>query len=227
MPPLDVVIVAGGTGLRYGARKQFLDLGGIPVLRRSAECFERCLPCDRIVVAVPPEDVERASGILQGMAVELIVTPGGATRRESVYNALRHCRPGGTVVVHDGVRPLVAPELARRVVSGLEGCHGCIPALPLTDTVKEAREGFVARTVPRAGLVCVQTPQAFVTDALVEAHQKAHRHKKAAYTDDSSLLEEAGMRVRIVDGDPLNIKITYPADLALAEAILRCRAGSV
>jgi 2-C-methyl-D-erythritol 4-phosphate cytidylyltransferase len=225
MPPLDVIIVAGGAGSRFGARKQFARLAGVPIVRRAASCFEPVPDVTRIIVVVPAEDMDMAETLFEDAAKEVIVAPGGATRQESVLSGLRHANPSGTVLVHDGARPLAPAELIHRVIAGLEGAEGCIPCLSLTDTLKEVRGGFVARTVPRDSLFCAQTPQAFLTDALAEAHLKAAARGDASRTDDSALMEDAGMRVRVVEGDPLNVKITRPEDLVLAEAVLRCRTG--
>ena len=130
------------------------------------------------------------------------------------------------VLIHDGVRPFVSPELIDRVIDGLEGADGCIPGLALTDTIKETRDGFVVKTVPRDSLFQVQTPQAFVTATIRQEHMNAALTGSGRFTDDSSLLEEAGLSVRIVNGDPYNIKITFPEDIPMAEAILRCLSGS-
>jgi 2-C-methyl-D-erythritol 4-phosphate cytidylyltransferase len=99
---------------------------------------------------------------------------------------------------------------------------GCIPGLALTDTVKEARDGFVVKTIPRGAVYQVQTPQAFVTRTILQEHGKAAEAGSGLFTDDSSLLEAAGRAVRVVRGDPFNIKITFQEDIPMAEAILRC-----
>ena len=223
---LDALIVAGGSGRRFGRKKQFLDLTGIPVLKRAVSCFETHARVTRVIVVVPEEDIPEAEDLLAGSPRDLIVTRGGRTRQESVRNGLTVARESRVVLIHDGVRPFVSPELIDRVIDGLEGADGCIPGLALTDTVKESRDGVVVKTVPRDGLFQVQTPQAFVTSVIREEHMKAARTGRDLFTDDSSLLETAGLTVRIVDGDPYNIKITYPEDIPMAEAILRCLSGS-
>lgn len=224
MHPLDAIIVAGGRGHRFGAKKQFLELAGRPVLVHAARCFIEHPLVAAIVVVVPEEDVEAARSLFDGCPKKLTVVAGGGTRRESVYRGLAHGAGGGAVLIHDGVRPFPSFDLVERVVLGLEGAHGCIPGLRVSDTLKETVDGVVTRTVPREGLFTVQTPQAFITHAILEAHERA-KAQNLTVTDDSGLMEAMGYRVRVVEGDPLNIKITYPPDIKLAEAILACRTG--
>lgn len=220
---LSVVIVAGGSGARFGLKKQFIELAGVPVLKRAVEGFDARESVDRIVVVVPEDDLLPAREMLSGMTKDLVVTKGGKTRQESVFNGLKLARESAVVLIHDGVRPLVSPDLVDRVIDGLEGVSGCIPALEVTDTLKEVREGMVVRTIPRGGLYQVQTPQAFLTTALIAAHEQAMRTGPPDLTDDSAILEASGGTVRIVEGDPLNVKITFRNDILLTEAILACR----
>lgn len=219
---LDALIVAGGSGRRFGRKKQFLELAGIPVLKRAAACFETHPRVTRIIVVVPDEDVPEAQQLMAGCPKELVVTGGGKTRQDSVRKGLALVGDGPAVLIHDGVRPFVRPELIDRVIAGLEGADGCIPGLALTDTVKEARDGFVVKTIPRGVVYQVQTPQAFVTRTILQEHGKAAGAGSGLFTDDSSLLEAAGLAVRVVRGDPFNIKITFQEDIPMAEAILRC-----
>ncbi len=222
MPP-DALIVAGGTGSRFGRKKQFLEILGTPVLKRTVKCFEDHGGFARIVVVVPGEDIPEAQRILAGSAVELIITRGGETRQKSVRNGLDKVKDGETVLIHDGVRPFVTRELIDRVITGLSGADGCIPALRVSDTLKEVKDGLVLRTIPRNHICTVQTPQAFVTATILEEHLRALRRGDSTHTDDSLLLEAAGKTVRVVPGDPLNLKITFPEDLPMAEAIAGCR----
>jgi len=220
----SAVIVAGGSGERFGRKKQFLDLLGIPIIKRTVSCFDRHPAVERIVVVVPEADIPEARRILNGVSKELVVTNGGQKRQESVMNGLRCAHDSQAVLIHDGVRPFITQDLIDRVTGGLKGVDGCIPALEVTDTLKEVRQGMVVRTIPRKGLFQVQTPQAFVAHTLINAHENAA--EGAVFTDDSSLLEAHGKTVRIVEGDPYNMKITFREDMMLAEAILKCRTGS-
>ena len=208
--------------VRFGLKKQFLHLLGIPVLKRSVSCFDATTTIDRLVVVVPEEDISHTRQMLADMGKELVITKGGRTRQESVMIGLQCAHESHAVLIHDGVRPLVSSSLIDRVIGGLEGVDGCIPALEVTDTLKKAHNGMVVETMPRGSFYRVQTPQAFVTKTLLEAHERAG---SLQFTDDSALLEAAGKRVRIVEGDPLNVKITFKDDIIMAEAILRCRTG--
>jgi 2-C-methyl-D-erythritol 4-phosphate cytidylyltransferase len=158
--------------------------------------------CDRVVVAVPPDRAEPPD-----------LVPGGATRSESVRNALDAAPEASVVVVHDAARPLVTVELVRRCLDALEGCDGVIAAIPVTDTVKVVEDGSVIRTPDRGRLWAAQTPQVFRADVL-------RRASGAEATDDASLVEALGGRVRVVEGAPENFKVTTPLDVRVAEMLL-------
>ncbi len=208
------IVAAGGSGERLGADlpKAFVALGGRPLYEWSASvpCGGAC---DRVVVAAPPE----ASG-LRPQASGFVA--GGASRSASVRNALREASDASVVVVHDAARPFVTADLVERCIAGLDGVDGAIAAAPVTDTVKEAdASGRVLRTLDRSVLWAVQTPQVFRADMLRRALD-VDDSVLAAATDDASLVEAAGGTVRVVESSPENFKITGPADLARAEALL-------
>lgn len=223
----SAVIVAGGSGTRFGRKKQFLDLCGVPLIRRTVDVFASHEAVDTIIVAVPPEDMDLTRRLLEGTASPVRVVQGGRTRQESVYNGLLNIEGAGTVLVHDAVRPLVTEELISRVLEGLGEGDACIPVLSVSNTLKEVREGVVVRTVPRSDLYEVQTPQAFPALKILKAHTLARQRGILDATDDSAVIEQAGGMVRVVEGDPFNIKITVAKDLEIAEAMLTCRTGSV
>ncbi|HON38213.1 MAG TPA: 2-C-methyl-D-erythritol 4-phosphate cytidylyltransferase [Desulfomonilia bacterium] len=223
----SAVIVAGGSGTRFGRKKQFLDLCGVPLIRRTVDVFASHEAVDTIIVAVPPEDIDLTRQILEGAASPVRVVQGGRTRQESVYNGLLNIAGAGTVLVHDAVRPLVTGDLISRVLEGLGEGDACIPVLAVSNTLKEVREGVVVRTVPRSDLYEVQTPQAFPVLKILKAHTLARQRGILDATDDSAVIEQAGGVVRVVEGDPFNIKITVAKDLEIAEAMLTCRTGSV
>lgn len=220
------VIVAGGRGVRFGEegpRKQFRELAGVPVAARACRPFLDVAEVETVVLVVPPDVAAEPPGWVRRL--EVTVTAGGAERRESVARGLAEL-PGsvGTVLVHDGVRPLVTVDLVSRVLSAAAG-SGAIPVLPLRDTVKEVREdGWVVRTLDRSRLRRVQTPQGFPLGELRRAHREARTDVPA--TDDASLCEAAGLEVRTVAGDPENLKVTTPEDLARAAWILERRAAA-
>ncbi len=218
METLSALIVAGGSGSRFGQKKQFISLGGMPVLFRTVLCFADNPAIDRIIVVVPAEDTASTTALLSGISTPHCVVAGGPTRAASVLNGLREAANSGIVLIHDGVRPFVGPDLIHRVIAGLAGCDAVVPGLPVTDTLKEAIGSRVITTVSRRNLYRVQTPQAFSTEAILAAHERPIGLADPP-TDDSMLIEAQGGHVRIVDGDPYNIKITLPEDLLFAEAI--------
>lgn len=202
------IVVAAGSGSRFGAPKQFEPLGGRRVLDWSLAAARAV--ADGVVVVLPPSFV--AAGEPQADAV----AGGGDTRSASVRAGLAQV-PGGAevVVVHDGARPLAGSDLFATVVAAVRaGADAAVPGIPLADTLRW-RSGGVA---DRDGLVAVQTPQAFRAAALRAAHAG-----DPEATDDASLVEAAGGKVVVVDGSPLNLKITNPSDLIVAEALLRAR----
>lgn len=195
------IVPAAGAGERLGADvpKAFAVLGGKPMLEWSVEVLREV--CDRVVVAVPPDRVQPPDYVA-----------GGATRSESVRNALAAAPEASVFVVHDAARPLVTVELVRRCLDALEGVDGAIAAVPVTDTVKEVEDGRVVRTPDRGRLWAVQTPQVFRADALRRASGDA--------TDDAALVEAAGGSVRVVEGSAENLKVTRPLDVRVAEMLL-------
>lgn len=199
------VVVGGGSGRRFGTPKQYESLGAERVIDRSRRIAESV--GDGVVVVVPPDDVDREGGVA-----------GGASRSESVRAGLAAVPADAEVIcVHDAARPLATVELYRRVIAAVEaGADGAVPGLPVADTVKIVdADGAVVSTPPRAGLRAVQTPQAFRAAALRAAHAAGGEG-----TDDAELVEAAGGRVVVVDGEDANRKITVPEDLARARAIV-------
>ncbi len=201
------IVVAGGGGLRFGGPKQFEDLHGRRVLDWSVAAARGA--CDGVVVVVPA-DRAATSG-------DSGVVAGGATRSASVRAGLAAVpADADIVVVHDAARPLAGPELFHRTVAAVrDGADAAIPAIPVTDTVKEVDGGRVVATVDRSRLVTVQTPQAFRAAIL----RRAHAGDPDA-TDDAALVEAMGGRVVVVEGDPRNLKLTSPDDLLVARALL-------
>jgi 2-C-methyl-D-erythritol 4-phosphate cytidylyltransferase len=207
------LLVAAGSGERLGAGrpKAFVVLAGRPLLEWSVRALRAAPSVSEIVVAVPP-----------GEAVPSVVTvPGGATRSESVRNALAAAPPGEALVVHDAARPLARPELFEAVLAELADADCAIAAARVMDTVKEAGpDRRVTATLDRARLWAVQTPQAFRRDVLERA-LAVPAEVLAQATDDAWLVERSGGTVRVVESGPENFKITTPHDLRVAEALLR------
>jgi 2-C-methyl-D-erythritol 4-phosphate cytidylyltransferase len=195
------IVPAAGAGERLGADvpKAFAVLGGRPMVEWSLDVLREV--CDRVVVAVPPDRVDLPDFVA-----------GGATRSESVRNALDAAPEASVVVVHDAARPLVTADLVRRCLDALEGVDGAIAAVRVTDTVKEVEEQDVVGTPDRRRLWAAQTPQVFRAEALRRATGEA--------TDDASLVEAMGGRVRVVEGTRENFKVTTPLDARVAEMLL-------
>jgi 2-C-methyl-D-erythritol 4-phosphate cytidylyltransferase len=216
------LILAAGKGERLGrsGAKCLLEVGGRTLLDHSVRAVERAPSVEAFVVAAPPgleDEAKRAASSPKLVAV----VSGGQTRQESARAALDAVpEPFDVVVCHDVARPFAGPDLYDRTVEALDEADGAVPAVAVTDTVKLVEDGTVRETLSRDRLVAVQTPQAFRRPALEEAHAAAAREGVAA-TDDAALLERSGFRVVTVEGDPLNRKITVPADLRWAEAMLR------
>lgn len=214
------IVPAAGSGERLGAGipKAFVDLDGRTMLDHAVDGLLASGVIDAVVVAVPDGLVDRTADLLAGRAT---VVAGGAERHDSVRLALQTAvdSAGGPdfVLVHDAARPLTPPDQIRRVVAALDGGErAVIPVLPVTDTIKAVdANGVVLGTPERTGLRAVQTPQGFETALLCRAYEQ-----RAAVTDDASLVENLGVPVHTVAGDPLAFKVTTPLDLRLARAVL-------
>lgn len=198
------IIVAAGSGSRFGGPKHALTLGGLPVWKHSVRLFE----------SAGAEEIVVVGDVTGGI-------PGGDRRRDSVEAGLLAIRSDAEwVLIHDAARPLATVSLVARVLdaAGAPGVDGVIPAIAVTDTLKEVSGAAVVGTVDRNKLRAVQTPQAFRTEALVAAHRD---DPDADATDDAGLIERMGGTVVTVDGETTNMKITYEGDLAVAELLLR------
>ena len=210
-----------------GRPKQFLDLLGCPVLSYTLRAFEEASEVARVYVV---GDRDRVEGLVReyGISKYAGCAPPGESCSLSTRNglALLEEDPLTIVLVHDGARCLLTPDLIRRVVTSISepGVDGVVPALPVSDTIKVAEDGTVTETLDRARLHAVQTPQAFRFGAFRNLHAGPAERLRAA-TDDASLVERAGGSVLLVEGERTNIKLTTPEDLVLAEAILNARAG--
>ncbi|MDH4098700.1 MAG: 2-C-methyl-D-erythritol 4-phosphate cytidylyltransferase [Nitrospira sp.] len=230
--PLVVALVpAAGRGLRMGGSvpKQFLALGGEPLVVHSLRVLQASPVIDQIVMAVPQADLDYCLNDLAvrfGFSKITKVVPGGKERQDSVRHALEHVsEETDIVVVHDAVRPFLTEKMVAEVVDAARRVGGAIVALPMRDTVKEVgAEHRIERTVDRRPLWLAQTPQAFRRDQLLEAHRKAHAEGVHA-TDDAFLFEWAGYPVMVVEGSGENVKVTRPEDMIIGEAILAARKG--
>jgi len=220
------IVVAAGSGSRAGGDKQWRMLGGKPVVRWSVEAL-LASGAEQVVVVVAPDTEDRAAEALSGLASWSAVI-GGPDRGDSVQAGLRALsgRSDQIVLVHDAARPLLSVDMVERLLAALPGADGAIAALPLADTLKRGTEDWIDATVDRTGLWRAQTPQAFRADRLLAAY--AAWPEGETPTDDAAVVERDGGTVRLVPGDQRLIKLTYPEDFAMAEALIprQTRVGS-
>ncbi|WP_342347756.1 2-C-methyl-D-erythritol 4-phosphate cytidylyltransferase [uncultured Nitrospira sp.] len=220
------VIPAAGLGIRMGGNtpKQYLSLGGIPLLVYSLKVFQH-LECIReVILSVPASDLDYCwREIVKPFGLEKVtqVVAGGPRRQDSVRNGLEAISDqSGGVLVHDGVRPFIDQHIVRNVIDRAGQRGAAVVAMPIHDTVKRVNHsGIIQETLKREELWQIQTPQVFRYDWLVEAHKQAQIHQWDV-TDDAALIERMGYPVSVVEGSCFNIKVTRPDDLVLGEAIL-------
>jgi 2-C-methyl-D-erythritol 4-phosphate cytidylyltransferase len=219
---LVAILAAAGRGERLGGPKQLLELGGKPLAAWALEALERSRSVDGIYIACEEEQRERfqALGAAFAPLKSRAVVAGGATRQASVCAALSAIAPAPDfVLVHDGARPFVTPELIERVAAAAAGTGAAIAAVPVKDTIKQATAAdTIERTIAREGLWSAQTPQVFAYELLLAAHAKGGDAGLTA-TDDAALVERLGAPVVLVMGTYGNMKITTPDDLEYARFV--------
>jgi len=218
---VSAIIVAAGSSERMGGiDKVFAPLGGKPVLARVIDVFENCHSVHQIVMVVSQQNIESAQRLVaeQGWSKVSEVCAGGERRQDSVAAGLSRLDSCSWVVIHDGSRPLVTVDLIERGLEAAKETGSAVAAVPLKDTMKMAMDDMIVQgTPPRRNLWAVQTPQVFRFDIINEAHRQA----KYEVTDDATLVERAGYKVKLYMGSYENIKITTPEDLALAEVLVQ------
>ncbi|MBU3974505.1 MAG: bifunctional 2-C-methyl-D-erythritol 4-phosphate cytidylyltransferase/2-C-methyl-D-erythritol 2,4-cyclodiphosphate synthase [Alphaproteobacteria bacterium] len=218
LPAFAAIVVAAGSGSRAGGAKQWRILGGKPVLRWSVEALLKADAEDVVVVVAAGSEVE-AGAALTGLAGWRLAA-GGATRADSVRSGLAAL--GGPddrpVLIHDAARPLLGGAVIRRTIEALAEADGALPALPVADSLRRATDGAISGAVERDSLWRAQTPQAFRYRTIVDAYAAWPADEAAA--DEAAVVERAGGRVRIVAGDPRLMKLTFPEDFAMAEALI-------
>lgn len=219
------LIVAGGTGTRMGNQlpKQFLEVAGKPILMHTLMLFSRFDPAMPLLLVLPESHhaLWQELCLKYGFHLSHRVVSGGDTRFRSVKNGLEAITGEGIVFIHDGVRPLVSHDTLTRCLETAITFGNAIPVVPVSESVRrsegEFREGSPSRSVDRAGLVLIQTPQTFRLPLIRKAYQQEY---SPAFTDDASVLEKTGETIRLVEGNRFNLKITWPEDLKIAEALL-------
>ncbi len=218
------VILAAGNSTRMGFPKQLALLDGMPVLAHTLLQFENAPSVDGILLVARPEDFDAFSALCEQHHISKFIglCPGGHTRQQSAKNSLDALpEDTGFIAVHDGARPLCDPALIERVIAKAKESGAAAAAVPVKDTIKRVNEnGRVTETVDRAALRQVQTPQVFRLSSYREALAAAIKDG-ADLTDDCQLFERTGLPVTLVEGSDRNIKITTPADLAIAAILLK------
>ena len=218
------IIPAAGIGTRMHAdrAKQMLELGGVPLLIHTLRRFEDCDAVDQVILVLQPSLTTDVLALISRYNLKKIarVVGGGAERQDSVYRGIQVISQevADIVIVHDAVRPFVRPEEIRAVIERAQNTGAALMAMAAIDTIKQVKSGRVQRTLDRKRIFHAQTPQAFRYSIIREAYERAYADGFTA-TDDSQLVERIGHRVSVVEGSPVNIKITRPFDLRLAEAI--------
>lgn len=215
------VIVAAGSASRMGGiDKVMAPLHGEPMIVRTVRAFQNCDAITSIVIVTREDLIRPISGLCRDMGKVTAVVAGGKSRQESVHLGL-NALPKGTklAAVHDGARPLISWQVIDRVVRAANTYGAAAPAIPVKDTIKVVQGGLVKETPDRAALQAVQTPQVFDFDLLRGALKKAEADG-AQVTDDCSAVERIGMKIKIVEGDERNLKVTTPMDLKIAELLL-------
>lgn len=219
----SVVVVAAGKSERMGADKLLLDLRGKPVLAHTLTALNQCGAVDEIVVVTRPDLLEAVAQMKTEYMIGKLnkIVLGGKTRTESALAGVSETsRDAKIICIHDGARPFVTGAVIEDAVHHAVLYHAAAPAVPLKDTVKSAADGIVTGTPDRSTLFAVQTPQAFEADIIKAALTKAVQEGKT-FTDDCAAVEALGVQVHLSEGCEENLKITTPADLVTAEAIMK------
>ncbi len=224
---ITLLVPAAGIGKRMGKEvpKQFLFLKDKPLFVHTLSIFEKHPLVNSIVIATREEYIPFVEKELLKAGIKKVVSvvKGGETRQDSVYQALKHA-PSSTEIflVHDAVRPFVSFSLIERVIQGVKKHGSAIPALPVRDTMVRAKEGKIYKKLERENAFLVQTPQGFRAEILRECLEKAQKDG-LLFTDEGTLLLHYQKEVHIVEGEPMNLKITYPQDFLLAEHLIECK----
>ena len=222
------IVLAAGQGKRMHSKiqKQFLEIGGKPILYYSMECFQKS-PLIQDIILVTGEDMISycQSEIVEkyGFTKVCKVTAGGKERYDSVYAGLLCCQDTDYVYIHDGARPFVTEEMIQRGYEAVKRTNACVMGMPSKDTVKLADpSGYIKETPDRKIVWNIQTPQIFSYDLIRGAYESIRKKDMSNVTDDAMVVEqETGTKILLVEGSYQNIKITTPVDRAVAEAFLR------
>lgn len=222
------IVLAAGQGKRMNSRvqKQFLEIGGRPVLYYSLRCFQNCSLIDDIILVTGEESIEYCRNEIvkkYGFHKVTHVIPGGKERYDSVYAGLCACEKSDYVFIHDGARPFITEDILFRGMEAVRETGACVVGMPSKDTIKLSdEEGFILQTPDRKHVWMIQTPQIFSYSLIRQAHDNIRKKDMSMITDDAMVVEqETGARIRLVEGSYTNLKITTPEDLKVAEIFLK------
>jgi 2-C-methyl-D-erythritol 4-phosphate cytidylyltransferase len=224
MSKIVAILVAAGVGQRMGKDKMFMDLGGKPIISWSLDALQQSKHIDSIVLVLHKDAIGTGRKLISGSRWSKVnsVCEGGDLRQDSVRNGLKAANVSEWVLVHDGARPFLTGKLIEDGVQAAVETGAASAAVEVKDTIKQVDDaGIVTRSLQRSKLRAIQTPQVFRFDVL----KKAYELVSGEFTDDAGIVERAGYRVKLYDGDYENMKITTPDDLLLAEIIARGRAS--
>ena len=222
---VTAIIVAAGKGTRKESEipKQYMTIAGKTILELTLYKFEKNKYIDEIILVVNKEDIDYVrTSIACNFDKIKRVLQGGKTRTESVYEGIKMAAENSDLLlIHDGVRPFVSYKLINTCIESASEYKACIPVIDVTDTIKEVNDGFVEKTMDRSRLKAVQTPQAFDYHLIRECYDRImlEDKEKFSFTDDASIVEHCGYKIKAIDGLSRNIKITTPLDLRIAEIL--------
>ena len=222
-----VLIPSAGSGSRMGAKakKPYLSLGNKPILAHTLLAFEQCSLINEVVLIVAEDEIDYCkTSIVEPFKIRKVnkIIAGGPKRQDSVWEGLKTLNDDcELVMIHDGVRPFVSQEILKKSVHETANSGATVVAVPVKDTIKiVSKQAEVLETIDRSRIWAVQTPQTFARDVIKRAYEKAYKDRFYG-TDDASLVERLGVKVKIIPGSYDNMKITTPGDLTLGEAILK------
>lgn len=222
-PHCSAVILAAGSSTRMGTDKSVLTLDGIPVIIRAVQAFEKHDLVDEIIVVTREESVPMIADLCAQYALKKVrrVMAGGATRAESsLIGVTAVDKKAEYIAIHDGARPLITQKVITDALYAARDYHAAVPVIPSTDTLRMVENGFIGGDVDRDSVIRIQTPQIFDADLIKGALTYAV-DKNVTVTDDSSAVRLTGFKIKTVEGDVNNIKLTTPEDVPVAEAILK------
>lgn len=217
----SVVITAAGNSTRFGENKLLLEIMGKPVIVRTVEQFTKCSQIDEIIVATRKQDIAYYQELFKTYDFNIQIVEGGNERIESMYKGA--LASGGEIILtHDGARPLTPVWLIEDLIQAIEECGAAMTAVPPTATIKYAENDLIIRqSLPRATTWIAQTPQGFRREILLKSLESAIHQKYFVATDDSEIVSMHGYPVKIVPGDPVNMKITIKSDLIIATELIK------